>query len=67
MILDRSGSMCGLERDTSGGYNSDHEGTVLQYRVLADTVCEMRESAAPISGGWKKRIDDDYKKRRKSH
>ncbi|WP_027868606.1 vWA domain-containing protein [Eubacterium sp. AB3007] len=53
----------GISADRAANYNSDHEGTVLNYEVLADTVCEMRAAAAPIGADWKKRIDEDYKRR----
>ena len=53
----------GISADRAANYNSDHAGTALNYEVLAETVCEMRASAAPIGSGWKKRIDEDYKRR----
>ena len=53
----------GISADRAANYNSDHAGTALNYQVLAETVCEMRVSAAPIGAGWKKRIDEDYNKR----
>lgn len=46
-ILDRSGSMSGLERDTIGGFNSliekqkKEEGTAFISTVLFDTTCEV--------------------------
>ena len=55
----------GISADRAANYNSDHEGTALNYEVLADTVCEMRASATPISADWKKRIDEDYQMRGK--
>ena len=55
----------GISADRAANYNSDREGTALNYAVLADTVSEMRVSAAPIDAGWKKRIDEDYKRRGK--
>ena len=102
-ILDRSGSMSGLERDTIGGFNSmieqqkekygweflflganidavetasqfgigadravnyqcDSEGTALNYEVVSEAISSVRCSA-PLSADWKKRIDEDYKKR----
>ena len=53
----------GISADRAANYNSDHEGTALNYEVLAEAVCEMRVSAAPIGAGWKKRIDEDYERR----
>ena len=55
----------GISADRAANFISDHEGTALNYEVLAQTVCEMRMAAAPISAGWKKRIDDDYDRRTK--
>ena len=54
----------GITPDRAANYHSDSRGTALNYEVLADTVCEMRVSAAPVSAKWKKRIDEDYKNRR---
>lgn len=53
----------GISADRAANYHSDHEGTALNYDVLGETVCLMRSSAAPIGAGWKKRIDEDFKKR----
>lgn len=55
----------GISADRAANYNSDHEGTALNYEVLGDAVMSMRCCAAPISGDWKKRIDEDYKNRGK--
>ena len=55
----------GIHADRAANYHSDHEGTALNYEVLAETVCQMRVAPAPIGVDWKKRIDDDYKKRGK--
>lgn len=54
MILDRSGSMCGLESDTIGGYNSMLEkqkktvGQVLVSTVLFDDVSEVLYDRVPL-------------------
>lgn len=53
----------GISADRAADYHSDHAGTALNYEVLADAVCEMRSCAAPIDASWKKRIEEDYKKR----
>ncbi|MGM9936947.1 MAG: hypothetical protein ACI38A_06350 [Candidatus Ornithomonoglobus sp.] len=53
-ILDRSGSMAGLEGDTIGGYNSmlkkqkKEEGEVLISTVLFDNECEVIHDRVPI-------------------
>ena len=54
MILDRSGSMSGLERDTIGGYNSmlqkqrETEGEVLVSTVLFDQRIEVLHDRVPL-------------------
>ncbi len=53
----------GISADRAVTYNSDHIGIALNYEVLGDAVSEMRACSAPIGGGWKKRIEEDYKKR----
>ena len=49
-ILDRSGSMSGLEADTIGGFNS-----MIQK--------QKKERGRPLGAAWKKQIDEDYRKR----
>ena len=56
----------GITEDRAANYNSDSVGTALNYEVLAETVSKMRSASAPIGAGWKKRIDEDYKKRGRS-
>jgi len=53
----------GISADRAASYHSDHIGTALNYEVLAETVCEMRTSAAPVGGGWKRRIEEDFIRR----
>ena len=54
MILDRSGSMSGLEDDTIGGYNSmlkkqrETEGEVLVSTVLFDDISEVLHDRVPL-------------------
>lgn len=60
--IETAGSF-GISADRAANYNSDHEGTALNYEVLAETVSAMRCCSAPIGAGWKKRIEEDYEKR----
>ena len=53
----------GISADRAANYNSDREGTALNYEVLADADSDMRCCAAPIGADWKKRIEEDYEKR----
>ena len=64
-ILDRSGSMSGLEADTIGGFNSmikkqqKEEGEALVSTVLFDDQCEVLHDRVEISK-IKKMTEDDY-------
>ena len=53
----------GISADRAANYNSDCEGTALNYEVLSETVCRMRACAAPLDGSWKERIDADFERR----
>ena len=55
----------GISADRAANYHSDHEGTALNYEVLSDAICTMRVCAAPVGASWKKRIDEDFRKRKK--
>ena len=55
----------GISADRAANYNSDHEGTALNYDVLADAVSDMRCCASRIDAGWKKRIEEDFENRGK--
>ena len=55
----------GIAEDRAANFHSDHAGTALNYDVLAEAVCTMRVKAAPIGAEWKKRIEEDFKRRGK--
>lgn len=54
-ILDRSGSMSGLEADTIGGFNSlirkqrKEEGEAIVSTVLFDDICDVLHDRVPIA------------------
>ncbi|NLT15727.1 MAG: VWA domain-containing protein [Clostridiales bacterium] len=54
----------GINADRAVNYNSDSEGTQLNYEVISETVSCMRASQA-VPSNWKQRIDEDYKRRGK--
>ena len=56
----------GITADRAVSYHSDHIGTALNYEVVGDAVIEARTCSMPISAGWKKKIEKDFKKRKKS-
>ena len=58
----------GISADRAVRYESDHEGTALNYAVINETVSCMRACpSAPLAAGWKARIETDFKKRGKKH
>lgn len=64
-ILDRSGSMCGLEADTIGGFNSliakqkKEEGEALISTILFDDRTEVLHDRVPLDR-IKPMTEDDY-------
>lgn len=52
----------GIKKDRAANYNADSEGTLLNYEIISETVSQLRANS-PISENWKKRIDEDFKKR----
>ncbi len=54
----------GIGEDHAVNYKCDEEGTALNYEVISDAVRAVRASR-PLSADWKKRIDEDVKKRGK--
>lgn len=52
----------GIGADRAVNYHSDSVGTALNYQVVSETICSVRSGEA-LGADWKKRIDEDYKKR----
>ena len=52
----------GIRADRAVRYNSDREGTALNYKVVSEAVCSVR-CGAPLAENWKEEIEADYKKR----
>lgn len=53
----------GIAPERAATYRCDEAGTALNYEVLSDAVCEIR-AGRRIKENWKKRIDDDFKRRK---
>ena len=54
----------GISADRAVNYKCDEEGTALNYEVISEVVCSVR-ACKPLSANWKRRIDEDVKKRGK--
>lgn len=54
----------GISEERAVNYHADQEGTRLNYEVVSEAISAVRCSA-PLNADWKKRIDADYKARKK--
>ena len=54
----------GIREDRAVNYHADSAGTALNYEVVGEAVSCMRASV-PLGKSWKKRIDEDYERRKK--
>ena len=55
----------GIGADRAVNYHADKKGTSVLYETVADTVCCMRANK-PIQADWRKKINDDFKSRKKN-
>ena len=58
----REAARFGIAADRATNYHADAMGTEVIYEAVCETVCDFRASR-PMAAGWKKRIDEDFKKR----
>ena len=54
----------GITADRAANYHADHQGTAVIYEAMSEAVCNVR-ACRPMSADWKRRVDEDYKKRGK--
>ena len=52
----------GIRADRAVNYKCDEMGTALNYEVISEAVCCVR-ACQPLGAEWKKRIDEDVRKR----
>lgn len=52
----------GISEDWAVNYQCDSVGTALNFEVINETVACAR-TATSLTGGWKRRIEEDFKKR----
>lgn len=58
----------GIREDRSVTFQNDSQGIRTNYRVVGETISQMRcapAAAAPMGSEWKKEIEKDFKKRGK--
>ena len=49
----------GIDRSRAVNYHSDSRGTRLNYEVLSEAICSVR-NCQPLEENWSQRIDEDY-------
>ena len=54
----------GIMEDRAANYHADHQGTAVIYEAMSEAVCNVR-ACRPMTADWKRRVDEDYKKRGK--
>ena len=54
----------GITEECAANYHADHQGTSVIYEAMSEAVCNVR-ACRPMSADWKRRVDEDYKKRGK--
>ena len=59
----REAARFGIHADYAANYNADREGTAVVYETVTDAICHVRACSAPLSADWKRKVDEDYKKR----
>ncbi len=57
-------SRFGISADRAVNYKCDSQGTELNFAVINEAVCSVR-ACRPLSADWKRRIDEDVRKRGK--
>ena len=60
----REAARFGISEDRAANYHADREGTAVVYEAMSEAVCSIR-ACCPMSADWKRRVDEDYKKRGK--
>ena len=53
----------GIRADRAANYHADSRGTGVIYETVSEAICHVRTSPKPLSADWKRKVDDDYRKR----
>ena len=59
----REAARFGIQADRAANYHADHKGTGVIYETVNEAICYMRQNAAPLSAGWKQKVDEDFQNR----
>ncbi len=54
----------GISEDRAVNYHADSTGTAVIYEAVSEAVCSVR-ACQPMTNNWRRKVDEDYKKRGK--
>ena len=55
----------GIDESMAANYHCDKVGTALNYEVMSEVISHVRKCGSPLTADWKKKIDADFRRRRK--
>ncbi len=55
----------GISEECAVNYKADKRGTRLNFKVVGDAICSVRQST-PLQADWKQEIEEDYNNRGKT-
>ena len=61
----REAARFGISPEHAANYHADSKGTGVIYDTVSDAICCLRTGSAPLSADWKRKVDADYRKRKK--
>ena len=60
----REAARFGIAADRAANYHADTQGTAVIYEAMSEAVYNVR-ACRPMGADWKRRVDEDFKKRGK--
>ena len=61
----REAARFGIQADRAADYHADRRGTAVVYETVSDAIGHIRTCPAPLQADWKRKVDADYRKRKK--
>ena len=61
----REAARFGIRPDRAADYHADERGTEVIYETVSDAIEYIRTNPEPLQAGWKTKIDQDYKSRKR--
>lgn len=54
----------GIDEDMSANYVPDEVGTTVNFMAMSEAITQVRTTNHSLNSSWKKKIDEDYQKRK---